>query len=703
MSTALQVDPSCTAPWSPPSTTRPARPRPQANARRTRRQPPVPYSRIAMWRRSRQPGSRPLIAARVEAPTDADPDSQPEVPTSPNPGHIISSVRASHSDGLAGALGDRMRPRSCRALLAVLLVDDRPERRSVIANVGARLGWRRDHRRRSRQRPPTRSPPCGHGPRRCCHRDPTARAGGARAIAHYARAPALIIVVCSFHADPRPDTRALAAGADAYLTKPVSPATSSSPAEAQGEHPPHCRTPHGPGPDIEPDLHGTAPSLSGDRLPVTQGAPSWTVSRLRSAPRNTRVTGSPPHSRPPTPPRPPNRPARRAVRPPAPSHQHRRTAPTPGRPYQQGGWHSSRHTPHSRSDRRAQARLATDRCVAHIDALYLSPTSTWGRRPPPRPSSSTGPSLAPSTTPAATVGGPPWVGASDQPRPPRHDSTRSPQTPARSRRPDRRRTAPVRGRNPPRITKHQVHRDVWTAIPAIQAHLGLSVTATAVVDRRSFAAEAGRSVRGEGPLSGQTTIAAVADSAGADGGRPILCAAPVDLPVGAGHAPVSRNTLLTERPGYERGPRSRCGGGRQRETAERRRAPVALADTGDPGRAPVSDSYREPVVPSGPRQPGRRESRPAGEWAANLVRPGMGSGWARAVPPSSPCVASHPPRGGGSTAGGWRPHLHAGRGGSPGVAHTAHDLKPIHLDLTIDGATRSRPFQPESRAGVARC
>jgi ribose 5-phosphate isomerase A len=36
----------------------------------------------------------------------------------------------------------------------------------------------------------------------------------------------------------------------------------------------------------------------------------------------------------------------------------------------------------------------------------------------------------------------------------------------------------------------------------------------------------------------------------------------------------------------------------------------------------VSDSYREPVVPSGPRNRDT-EKQAAGEWAANLVRPGM--------------------------------------------------------------------------------
>ena len=230
-----------------------------------------------MWRRSRQPGSPPpQSAARVEAPTDADPDSQPEVPDKPEPTDT-SSHRSAPPIPTASPVRlviDASQDRVGRCW-RVLLVDDRPERRSVMrtlvhawAGVGtivAEAASAADALAAVRDGPLDAA---------VIEIQLPVPVGIAAIAALRAEQPALIIVVCSFHADPATRHEALAAGADAYLTKPVSPRDLLLACRGPRRAPTALSDTPRSGPDIEPDLHGDGTVTSGDRQPVTQGAPS---------------------------------------------------------------------------------------------------------------------------------------------------------------------------------------------------------------------------------------------------------------------------------------------------------------------------------------------------------------------------------------------------------------------------------------------
>jgi hypothetical protein len=246
---------------------------------------------------------------------------------------------------------------------------------------------------------------------------------------------------------------------------------------------------------------------------------------LRPADATTTAGSVPPASR-----------AATRTRAPVPSNSSHSRSPIP-----LGRWHSSRphHTPAATAGRKQ--RLATDRCVAHIDALYLLAYLYLGET-----------TIVAGTVddPAATVGGPPWVWRI-------LTSHVHPDTDGTGHlRRQREAVALIAaGRTPSEagillgITSTQVHRDVWTAIPAIQAHLGL-LSPTSPSLTADLAAEAERSVRAEGPRSGADAPSAdVSDSAGADGAARSRAPHRSISRSDQHTLPSSRNTLLTEETG----------------------------------------------------------------------------------------------------------------------------------------------------------
>jgi hypothetical protein len=254
---------------------------------------------------------------------------------------------------------------------------------------------------------------------------------------------------------------------------------------------------------------------------------------LRPADATTTAGSVPPASR-----------AATRTRAPVPSNSSHSRSPIP-----LGRWHSSRphHTPAATAGRKQ--RLATDRCVAHIDALYLLAYLYLGET-----------TIAEAAVvnavagtvddPAATVGGPPWVWRI-------LTSHVHPDTDGTGHlRRQREAVALIAaGRTPSEagillgITSTQVHRDVWTAIPAIQAHLGL-LSPTSPSLTADLAAEAERSVRAEGPRSGADAPSAdVSDSAGADGAARSRAPHRSISRSDQHTLPSSRNTLLTEETG----------------------------------------------------------------------------------------------------------------------------------------------------------
>jgi CheY-like chemotaxis protein len=174
-----------------------------------------------MWPKQRQIKPPPQPVARAETPTGADRDRQLELAgTQPRRPAPLSTPPPPTAPLVVDQSLDRVET-GCR----VLLVDDRPERRSVMRTlVQARAGA-------GTVVAEAASAAAALAAVRAIAVDAAVveiqlpvPVGIALIAALRAELPALVIVVCSFHASPGAQGEALAAGADAYVPKPVSPA-----------------------------------------------------------------------------------------------------------------------------------------------------------------------------------------------------------------------------------------------------------------------------------------------------------------------------------------------------------------------------------------------------------------------------------------------------------------------------------------------
>jgi two-component system chemotaxis response regulator CheY len=223
-----------------------------------------------MWPKKPRPTNpQPRPAGRVDAPTGTDRDGQLEAagaqPRRPAP---LSAPPAPVAPLVIDPSLDRVETGR-----RVLLVDDRPERRSAMralvqapagagtvvaeaASAAAALAAVRDDivdvAVVEVQMP---------------------RSAGIAVIAALrAEQPALVIVVCSFHTGPAARHETSTAGADAYLTKPISPqdlllACRPTPAASDD-----CG--FGPAVESSPNLNGHVSVTFPDNRPVLQDARS---------------------------------------------------------------------------------------------------------------------------------------------------------------------------------------------------------------------------------------------------------------------------------------------------------------------------------------------------------------------------------------------------------------------------------------------
>jgi CheY-like chemotaxis protein len=225
-----------------------------------------------MWHRKRPPTAPPpRPAARVETATGTDRDSQLEPagtpPRRPEPLTAPSTLAAPL---VIDPSLDRV-----ETARRVLLVDDRPERRSVIrALTETRVGAGTVVAEAATAAAALAAVRAGTVDAAVVEIHMPIPVGLAVIAALRAEQPALVIVVCSFHAGPAARHEALAAGADAYLTKPVSPRDLLLACQRPRRPCPAPSDESGFGPAVEssPDLddHVTLP----DSQPVLQGTPS---------------------------------------------------------------------------------------------------------------------------------------------------------------------------------------------------------------------------------------------------------------------------------------------------------------------------------------------------------------------------------------------------------------------------------------------
>jgi two-component system chemotaxis response regulator CheY len=174
-----------------------------------------------MWPKKPRPTSpTPRPNARVEAPTGADRDGQLQpAGTQPLPPASLSAPSIPAGPLVIDPSLDRVGT-GCR----VLLVDERPERRSVIhALVQARAGAGTVVAEAASAADALSALQAGAVDAAVVEIQMPVPVGIAVIAALRAEQAELVIVVCSFHAGPAARHEALKAGADAYLTKPVSP------------------------------------------------------------------------------------------------------------------------------------------------------------------------------------------------------------------------------------------------------------------------------------------------------------------------------------------------------------------------------------------------------------------------------------------------------------------------------------------------
>jgi hypothetical protein len=167
------------------------------------------------------------------------------------------------------------------------------------------------------------------------------------------------------------------------------------------------------------------------------------------------------------------------------------TRPWPLEPTTRRDWTRPRRTSAATAGR--EPRLATDRCGAHIDALYLLAYLYIGEQTMAEAAVVNAVAHT-AAEPNITVAGPPrvWHILTSHVHP-------NTDGPGHLRRQREAVALIAAGRSPADtgallgISGSQVHRDVWTAIPAIQAHLGLRSPRQSTFTP-ALAAEAGRPV-----------------------------------------------------------------------------------------------------------------------------------------------------------------------------------------------------------------